>query len=122
MSHAVMKPEYERNDDRGLFQELLSTGPWESLIRAEMLKGAVIGNHYHKVTKIFFFLVRGLVRIRTVNVETGDRDDFTIEAGQGTMLLPYESHAIEFMDNSEIIMLKTHRYDPKSPDTFDYPV
>lgn len=122
MSHTVSGPEYQRTDDRGLFQELVSTGPWESLIRAEMLKGAVIGNHYHKVTKIFFFLVKGVVRIRTVNVQTGNRDELMMQSGQGTTLLPYESHAIEFLEDSEIIMLKTHRYDPNAPDTFDYPV
>ncbi|MGB9616217.1 MAG: hypothetical protein ACP5M0_13765 [Desulfomonilaceae bacterium] len=122
MSHTVLGPEYERNDERGLFQEIVSQGPWESLIRGEMRKGAVIGNHYHKLTKIFFFLVKGSVRIRTVNVQTGARDEFYVNSGQGTSLTPYESHAIEFLEDSEIIMLKTHRYDAQAPDTFDYPV
>lgn len=122
MSHTVSGPEYERNDVRGLFQEIISTGPWESLIRGEMRKGAIIGNHYHKLTKIFFFLVKGSVRVRTVNVETGTRDEFFLKGAQGTSLLPYESHAIEFLEDSEMIMLKTHAYDANAPDTFDYPV
>jgi len=87
-----------------------------------MLKGAVIGNHYHKVTRIFFFLVNGLVRVRTVQVETGVRDEFWLRSGQGAALIPYESHAIEFLEDSEIVMLKSHRYEPDAPDTFDYPV
>jgi len=122
VSHQVLEPEYERNDERGLFQEIVSAGPWESLIRGEMRKGAVIGNHYHKITKIFFFLVKGMVRIRTVHVQTGMRDEFIVKGNQGTLLIPYESHAIEFLEDSEIVMLKTHRYDPDAPDTFEYPV
>ncbi len=66
--------------------------------------------------------MKGSVRIRTVNVQTGARDEFHVRSGQGTSLTPYESHAIEFLEDSEIIMLKTHRYDPQAPDTFDYPV
>jgi dTDP-4-dehydrorhamnose 3,5-epimerase-like enzyme len=122
MSHQLFAPEYERKDERGLFQEVLTKGQWESLIRGSMRKGAVIGNHYHKITTIFLFLAAGSVNIRTVNVETGERDQFLLEGGRGTYLVPNESHAIEFLEDSEIIMLKTHRYDPESPDTFEYPV
>jgi len=122
MSHEIFGPEYERSDERGLFQEVLTKGPWESLIRGRMRKGSVIGNHYHRVTTIFLFLSVGHAKIRTVNVETGARDEFFLENGLGTYLVPNESHAIEFLEDSEIIMLKTHSYDPESPDTFDYPV
>ncbi|MBM3299459.1 MAG: hypothetical protein FJY85_05865, partial [Deltaproteobacteria bacterium] len=96
MGHEVVSPSFERKDERGLFQEVLNAGTWESLIRAQMNAGSVIGNHYHKETVVFFYLTRGSARIRTVNVETGERDDFVLCQSQGVMLRPYESHAISF--------------------------
>jgi hypothetical protein len=41
----VDKPVYVRRDGRGLFEELLNTGRWESLISGRMDAGAVMGHH-----------------------------------------------------------------------------
>jgi quercetin dioxygenase-like cupin family protein len=122
MAHEVVSPVFERKDERGVFQEILNTGTWESLICGHMNAGAVIGNHYHKKSVIFFYLTRGAVRIRTVHAETGARDDFVLKEGQGVILHPYESHAIRFLEESELIMLKSRRYLEADPDTFHFPV
>ena len=122
MSHDTIKPSFERNDDRGFFQEVLNDGHWENLIRGRMNTGAVIGNHYHKKTIIFFYLTSGSVRIKTVNVENGSRDDFALQANQGVLLRVNESHAIRFLEDSEFIMLKSLRYDSADPDTYTFPV
>jgi dTDP-4-dehydrorhamnose 3,5-epimerase-like enzyme len=117
-----MKPSFERNDERGFFQEVLNEGHWENLIRGRMNSGAVIGNHYHKKTVVFFYLTKGSVRIKTVNVENGVRDDFYLHENQGVLLKVNESHAIRFLEESEFIMLKSLRYDSNDPDTFGFPV
>jgi dTDP-4-dehydrorhamnose 3,5-epimerase-like enzyme len=122
MSHDTVKPSFERNDDRGFFQEILNDGHWENLIRGRMNPGAVIGNHYHKKTIIFFYLTSGSVRVKTVNVENGLRDDFALQANQGVLLSVNESHAIRFLEDSEFIMLKSLRYDSTDPDTYSFPV
>jgi len=122
MSHKVIAPAFERNDGRGLFQEVLNEGSWESLVRGRMKPGAVMGNHYHKHTVIFFYIVRGEARITTVNVETGEKDRFVLESGRGVMLMTNESHAINFTEESEFILLKSLRYCPEDPDTYHYPV
>ena len=89
----------------------------KTLIRGRMNPGAVIGNHYHKKTIIFFYLTSGSVRVKTVNVENGLRDDFALQANQGVLLSVNESHAIRFLEDSEFIMLKSLRYDSTDPDT-----
>lgn len=122
MSHSILKPSFERQDHRGLFQELLNTGVWETVIYARMNPDAVLGNHYHKKTEIFLYLLSGAAQIRTVHVESGQRDQFRLEAGSGVLLHTYHSHAIRFTESSEIIMLKSRRYDEADPDTYVLPV
>lgn len=122
MGHEILKPTFERTDSRGLFQEVLNDGQWEALITGRMNPEAVMGNHYHKETVIFFYLTSGSVRIKTVNVVTGETDAFSLHGGQGVMLRTDESHSIRFLEETAFIMLKSLRYDPADPDTYEYPV
>ncbi len=122
MSHEILPPAYERNDERGTFREVLNNGHWEALLSGCMHADAVMGNHYHKKTVVFFFLTRGSAAFKTINVETGEKDNFDLKSGQGVMLAVNESHAIRFLDESEFIMLKSHRYETADPDTFHFSV
>ncbi|MBI4965823.1 MAG: hypothetical protein HY913_21275 [Desulfomonile tiedjei] len=122
MPHEVQPATFERNDERGLFREILNEGQWEALIAGRMNPQAVIGNHYHKKTVIFFHISNGAARIKTINVDTGAKDDFLVQSGQGVILPTNESHAIRFLEESDFLMLKSVKYDPADPDTFDFPV
>jgi dTDP-4-dehydrorhamnose 3,5-epimerase-like enzyme len=122
MGHEIITPSFERADERGLFQEVLNDGQWESLIAGRMNAGAALGNHYHKKTVIFFYLTRGSARIKTVHVHTDERDVFSLESGQGVMLRTDESHIIRFLEESEFVMLKSLRYNSADPDTYEFPV
>ena len=118
--YTILAPSFIRQDDRGIFTEVINSGHWESLVTGQMKAGAVLGNHYHKETAVFFFLTSGSVRIKTVHVETGAQDEIQLEAEQGVMLVPYESHAIHFEQLSTFIMLKSLHYDPAQPDTYPH--
>lgn len=122
MTHEICPPLYERRDERGSFAEILNSGSWEALICGSMNPDAVMGNHYHEKTTVFFYLVKGSARIKTVHVETNAGDEFLLGCGQGVLLPTRESHAIRFLEESEFVMLKSHRYDPTDPDTFPFPV
>ena len=122
MPHEVLPTNFERNDERGLFREILNDGRWESLIAGRMNPRAVIGNHYHKKTVIFFHISNGSARIKTININTGSKDDFLLRSGQGVILHTNESHAIIFLEESDFLMLKSVKYDPSDPDTFDFPI
>ncbi len=122
MNHNLLTPSFTRSDQRGTLTEVLNDGHWESLLTGSMTPGAVMGNHYHNETLVFFFLVQGVAAVRTVNVATQARDSFMLTSGQGVILHTGESHVIEFVQPSDFIMLKSLRYDPANPDTFHYPV
>lgn len=122
MPHEILKPVFERSDQRGVFQELLNTGTWESVIFTRMHPGATLGNHYHKKTDLFVYLLRGAAEIRTVDVESGEQDRFMLESGSGVILQSFQSHAIRFVQESEAIILKSCRFDKADPDTYPFPL
>jgi hypothetical protein len=122
MAHDILTPSFEREDARGTFQEILNDGHWEALIRGLMKAGSVMGNHFHRRTLIFFHLTSGTARIKTINVETLETDEFLLSRGQGVLLKTNESHAIRFLEESDFIMLKSLRYNPEDPDTYAFPV
>ncbi len=122
MSHEIVKPVFERSDDRGIFREILNVGSWESLVSGAMNPGSVMGNHYHKETVVFFYLLNGSAEINTIHIESGIKDKFKLNAQQGVLLKPYESHAVMFTQSSEFLMLKSIKYDPADPDTYHFAV
>lgn len=122
MAHAIVGPSFARRDERGDLTEIVNGFPAKTLLTGRMKAGSVMGGHYHKRTRVFFFLESGSAEIRTVHVETGARDAFTLGPDQGVILEPNESHAIRFAAESEWIMLKSEAYDPADPDTYAYEV
>jgi dTDP-4-dehydrorhamnose 3,5-epimerase-like enzyme len=122
MPHVILGPTHQRRDERGELREIVNGFPAKALLAGRMNAGAVMGNHYHRRTRVFFFLQSGSADIRTVHAETGARDAFKLAAEQGVVLEPNESHAISFSAESEWLMLKSEAYDPADPDTYPFPV
>jgi len=122
MAHQILRPLFERRDERGVFRELLSDFPAGNVVCGEMSAGAVMGNHYHRRTRVFFHLLAGRAAVSTVNVDSGATDEFLLGENEGVILEPGESHAIRFLVDSRFLMLKSEPYDPADPDTIPYPV
>lgn len=115
-----LKPSHVRQDTRGLFIEFINSGTWENVIYGKMQKGAVMGNHYHKKTTVFFFVVEGRVKIDTIDVRNKQIDSINLKENQGVILGPFHSHAIHFLNESVFVMGKSIAYDPNNSDTFKY--
>jgi len=122
VSHEILRPRFERRDERGVLREVLNGFPAQTVLCGRMQAGAVMGNHFHKKTRVFFYLLRGEARVETVNVETSARDAFSLSENQGVFLEVGESHAIRYVSESDFLMLKSLPYDPADPDTYAYPV
>jgi dTDP-4-dehydrorhamnose 3,5-epimerase-like enzyme len=109
---------FERKDARGVFREVLNGFEARTFITGRMSRDAVLGNHYHRKTRVFFYLTRGAARVVILNVETGEKEAFTLERDQGCFFEIHESHAVRFTEDSEFVMLKSLAYDPADPDTY----
>lgn len=115
-------PGFARVDERGTFIEVLNEGPWHCVLTGTMKRGAVMGNHYHKQTVVYVYLIDGTAIVRTVDVESGRRDELVLTAGNGLRLPTMHSHAIRFTESSSFILLKSRPYDAQQPDTYPFPV
>jgi dTDP-4-dehydrorhamnose 3,5-epimerase-like enzyme len=122
MAHSILRPLFERRDERGVFREVLAGFPAGNVVWGDMVAGAVMGNHYHRHTRVFFHLLTGRAVVSTVDVETGATDRFPLAENEGVFLEPGESHAIRFEEDSRFLMLKSEPYDPDDPDTIAFPV
>ena len=122
MPHAIVIPGFERRDDRGVFREVANGFDARPLICGETKAEAVLGNHFHRRTRVFFYLAHGEAQVRTVHVETGEKDLFSLRENQGVFFEVNESHAVRFLRDGEFVMLKSLAYDPADPDTFTHPV
>jgi mannose-6-phosphate isomerase-like protein (cupin superfamily) len=105
-----------------VFREVLNGFEARTFVCGEMKMGAVLGNHFHKRTRVFFYLTRGAARVATEDVGTGEKDSFRLSANQGCFFEVNESHAVRFTEDSEFVMLKSLAYDPADPDTHSHAV
>jgi len=118
----LVKPTFIRRDERGIFVEALNGDTWQNVSYGLMKKGAVMGNHYHKKAKVFFYIITGNVRIDTINVQTQKTDSFVLAENEGMIFMPYSSHAIRFTENATFIMGKSEKYQPDNTDTYTHVV
>ncbi len=122
MPHQILGARFERRDDRGVFREVLTGFPAGTVVCGRMNARAVMGNHYHRRTRVFFYLLAGEADVRTVDVDTGTKEGFRLGENQGVFFEPGQSHSIRFGVDSEFLMVKSLPYDPADPDTIEFPV
>ena len=118
----IIKPTFVRKDKRGTFIEALNDIGWENVSYGSMKKGAVMGNHYHKETLLFFYITKGAAKIDIINVKSKVVESFILKAHQGVIFKPNHSHAIRFLELSNFVMGKSLKYDPINPDTYPFTV
>lgn len=119
---SILHPGFERVDRRGILREVLSGGRWTTLLWGEMKAGAILGNHYHRRTDIFFFMERGRARVRTVTPGSGRSREFVVTAQQGMFLPAGLAHAIQFKRLSTFLLLKSRPHQDRRSDVVLYPV
>ena len=122
MEDRVLRPSFTREDDRGVLRELLNSGEWRSVVQGEMVPGSTMGNHYHKETLVFFFLLTGRASVILEDVATGQRGTLELKALEGIIFQTDESHVLTFEERTEYLMLKSLPYDPDNPDTYEHPL
>ncbi len=112
--------QFERVDERGRFVEIIAEGNWQAVIHGQMKAGAVMGNHYHAATRIYFYVTHGLADVDLVSVGSREKRRVTLGEGKGVYLETNTSHAIRFREPTEFILLKSRPFDPSDSDTFPY--
>ena len=115
----IIKPNFEFKDERGILREL-TRGSWEQLNEYERKKGSIAGNHFHKLLKEFFYVVKGSVLVKLKNVDSGRVEEFTAKAGDAFVVYPFESHSLKFNEDTTFITLLSRTFDSSNPDVYEH--
>lgn len=104
-------------DERGLIQFVSEGTKWQTVILISSTKGAIRANHYHKTDTHLMHIIKGRARY----VEQG-RDqsagfvvDRIVEEGDQILTVPDVPHAMEFLEDSQMLVLSTN---PRQPDDY----
>ena len=104
-------------DNRGVISSIMVGGKsWREINMITTKKGVVRGNHFHKETEEFLFLMKGKIQLDIVDAKTNEKFTQFIEKNQGVVIEPYEYHTITTLEDTTWIAALTVCYNPKNPD------
>jgi len=100
----ITKITASHSDDRGEIIDILRREDIEYVTIIHSRKGAVRGNHYHKDTFQFLYVLSG--RLRVFSQMPGDEAK-TVELATGDLILniPEERHAFEALEDSSFLVM-----------------
>jgi dTDP-4-dehydrorhamnose 3,5-epimerase-like enzyme len=71
------------------------------------------GGHYHRKKVEHFYLVSGRIRVRLVDLDTGERSLVFLEEGQRVTIYPNCAHRFEADKEAQVIEYYNSIYDPE---------
>lgn len=77
---------------------------------------AEMGNHYHRECRAFLYLIKGRARVVIRHLVDNSMDEIIGDGGVGIYFLPFETHIVKYLDDTEFILLKSYRYSDSNPD------
>lgn len=116
----VLESTFIRRDKRGVFVEILNKGIWKNISFGKMKKGAILGDHYHKKTDLFLFIINGRAQIDMVDIKSKKVETMVLKNNQGAFIKRGYFHKVKFLTDSIFIMSKSEKYNPKNPDTYNF--
>lgn len=86
------------SDDRGTISDILERETVNSVTIITSRAGAVRGNHYHRETTQYVFVVQGRLRF-TCQKPGGPRRSFVADSGTLVTSEPYDRHAMRALED-----------------------
>lgn len=102
----VLESESVHEDTRRRITQLL-TAPIKQVNIYDAKKGSTLGNHYHKETDEYFYIVRGKVMYNTSRI---------FESGELFAVYPQEVHTIECLEDTKFMTFLTKAYSEEDKD------
>ena len=102
----LLQPEFENNDSRRKLLQLL-TNDIKQINVYEAQKDAVLGNHYHKDTTEYFYILKG-------SVSYNDKE--VVNPGMLFKVSPPENHMIRCLTNVKMMTFLTKAYTKEDQD------
>jgi len=99
----IIKAVVNFKDARGEIIDLIEGKNINAVTRITFTKGSVRGNHYHKETTQWNYLIKGKVKL-VVQVGDGAIDELILEPGDLISTAPMEKHALVGIEDSDLLV------------------
>jgi len=91
-------------DERGRITDVLENETIEHVTLISSKKGAIRGNHYHKESVQYTFVLKGSLKLLT-QMPGGEVETAIIGPGDLAFTPPMEKHALVALEDSEFLIL-----------------
>ncbi len=91
-------------DDRGVISDLMVNGDY-SITHITFKKGAVRGNHYHKKTRQYDFVLKGRLVYKSKDRVNHSKLETVLTEGESIGSYENVEHAYKALENSEILSI-----------------
>ena len=97
------RAEINFQDERGYIQDILTNESIEHVTYIFTKKGVVRGNHYHKETVQYAYILDGKVEYHYADV-SGKKGMVILEASEYIKTPPHERHAIKTLEDTKMLV------------------
>lgn len=91
-------------DTRGVITDLLERERIHSVTLITSAKGAVRGNHYHKATWQYAYILTGRMRVVAKSLPDGEPREALVEPGDLILHPPMEGHVMVAVEDSSFMV------------------
>lgn len=96
----ILKPDFSFDDDRGSICQLIHEG-YSQINIVSSVKGAIRGNHYHKINREAFYIISG--RISLFVSKDGKEEKYEFKSGDMFEIAPGVVHNFDFLEDTLLI-------------------
>ena len=102
----LLEEEFSHEDERRKIIQLF-TADIKQVNVYEAKKGSILGNHYHKETIEYFYIIRGDVLYNKSRI---------VKTGDFFVVYPQEVHTLECLTDVKLMSFLTKPYTQENPD------
>jgi quercetin dioxygenase-like cupin family protein len=95
--------EVSHSDERGVIIDLITDNPINAVSYVTLKKGFIRGNHYHKYTTQYNYVISGKLLVVTQKEDEG-KSKTILDKGSMCMTIPMEKHAMYALEDTEIMV------------------
>ena len=110
-----LTPEFTHSDSRRTISQML-TEPIAQVNTYFIKKGSTLGNHYHKVTKEYFFVIEGELYMDIQPLGEKETKGSVLSTGDFFLVEPLEVHKVEAITDVRLMTLLTKAFTEEDPD------
>lgn len=110
--------EHRITEERGELAQIVNDECFRHIVYLELKPGFFRGKHYHLRREEVFYVVSGKVKAVFEDIETTERLEKILSAGDKVMILPKCAHVFFSVEYSQLLHYSKDKYDPA--DTYPY--